>query len=211
MLTTTNGGLTWTQIPNIASALYKVFFADVNTGWAVGIGLLKTDNGGLTWYYQYPGTSYLNSVYFVSPTYGWVVGNDGFIKYTTNGGQTWISQSADTTADLYCAYFTSAAKGWAGGSIGTFLNYNDPTPDVGVKENVQNEINFGFPNPANTQLNFTLVRGSVKIYDRLGKLVKEQNLDEKNAMDVSNFLSGLYFIEIQNDSFKHCQKLIIQH
>jgi hypothetical protein len=68
-----------------------------------------------------------------------------------------------------------------------------------------------YPNPAITQLNLPIDRGTVKLFDCFGKLIKEQILDKENTLDISAFQSGLYFIEIQSDSFKSTQKLIIQH
>jgi hypothetical protein len=69
-----------------------------------------------------------------------------------------------------------------------------------------------FPNPANTKLNLQLnERSSVKVYNSLGALVKEEFVESKNALDLSNLPNGLYFFEIQTDSFKTTQKLIIEH
>ncbi|MBP9068965.1 MAG: T9SS type A sorting domain-containing protein [Bacteroidia bacterium] len=67
------------------------------------------------------------------------------------------------------------------------------------------------PNPANSLLSLPIDYGNVKFFDPLGKLVKSVNLNGKKVIDVSELPNGLYFVEIQTDSFKSSQKLIIQH
>lgn len=68
-----------------------------------------------------------------------------------------------------------------------------------------------FPNPANELLQLPVEYGVVKLFDPFGKLVKQEKLENKNTLDISEFTNGVYMIEIQADSFKFSQKLIIQH
>lgn len=68
-----------------------------------------------------------------------------------------------------------------------------------------------FPNPANTQITLPVNYARVKLYDHLGRFLKGEILDSKNTLDISSLPNGLYFLEIQSDSFKSTQKLIIQH
>lgn len=82
--------------------------------------------------------------------------------------------------------------------------------DVGIGENTRQELIL-FPNPANELLQLPVEYGVVKLFDPFGKLVKQEKLENKNSLDISEFTNGVYMIEIQADSFKFSQKLIIQH
>ena len=57
------------------------------------------------WIYQNSGTNerFMTS-YFVNANTGWAAGNDGTILKTTNGGDTWFSQSV-ATSDNVPLYF----------------------------------------------------------------------------------------------------------
>ena len=223
MLTTSNGGISWTQISQLAPSLSKVYFVDVNHGWAVGAAgaVLSTNNGGLTWFNLYPGTSEtLNSVYFVSPTIGWISGGKGLIKRTTDGGNTWSTQSSGNTSYIYSLFFLSANKGWAAGSDGTLLNYYDPNPDVSVTEREKkiNE-NLIYPNPANEVLVYSLnslgnQSYAIQVTDQLGRTVySETSMTEnglsEHTLDVDAFKNGSYLMTIQLENGKtQCTRFV---
>lgn len=77
-----------------------------------------------------------------------------------------------------------------------------------VKEKTQGLV---YPNPANTELNFRINGiANARFYNNLGQVVKVELINDKTSLDISNFPIGLYFLEIQSDSFKSTQKLIIQ-
>ena len=104
--------------------LHTVYFADANTGYAVGeYGIiLKTNNGGSSWSAQTSGTNdWLISVYFTDPNTGYAVGGGGTIIKTSNGGANWSSQISGTGDHLYSVYFTDADSGYAVGNNGTML------------------------------------------------------------------------------------------
>jgi hypothetical protein len=90
ILKTTDAGATWDTIScGTPYNLISVFFADQNTGYAVGISgtILKTTDAGATWTAQSSGTTnILHAVYFTSANTGWAVGDSGTILKTTNGG-----------------------------------------------------------------------------------------------------------------------------
>ena len=89
----TNSGDTWSPIsaPN-GRPLYRIDFADNQTGYAVGeLGMMiKTTNGGLNWTNISTASVFGNlfAVDFVTPQVGYVGGQDGLFK-TTNGGTSW--------------------------------------------------------------------------------------------------------------------------
>jgi hypothetical protein len=68
-----------------------------------------------------------------------------------------------------------------------------------------------YPNPANTEINFDLPSNDdiqVEISDAMGRLIiREQN---KNKIDISNLINGLYFILVKQGERSYTQKLIKQ-
>lgn len=92
------------------NSLRGVFFADKDTGWAVGdpvtdqsravlsnAVILKTNDGGATWTLQQSGVAWgLRGVAFVDKLKGYAVGAGGILR-TVNGGATW-TQAPNTTS-----------------------------------------------------------------------------------------------------------------
>ncbi|HXF99987.1 MAG TPA: T9SS type A sorting domain-containing protein, partial [Bacteroidota bacterium] len=105
ILTTTNGGTTWTQeqYPVWGDYFNAIFYTDSLHGWMAGeFGkLVRTTNAGLSWqpavvdsspYAQWT----LVNVKFFSPQIGFAMGGRidiiGVVWRTTNGGARWIPQ-----------------------------------------------------------------------------------------------------------------------
>ncbi|MBI2871637.1 MAG: PKD domain-containing protein [Chloroflexi bacterium] len=124
ILRTSDGGVTWTEVPGVTANLTSVHFASPSDGWAVGAGgaILHTSNGGVTWVAQSSGTAAnLASVHFANASDGWVVGAGGAILRTSNGGVTWVAQSSGTVANLASVDFADASDGWVVGAGGAIL------------------------------------------------------------------------------------------
>ncbi|RPI13117.1 MAG: T9SS C-terminal target domain-containing protein [Ignavibacteriae bacterium] len=113
----------------------------------------------------------------------------------------------------------------------------DPNNDIvlkqgttvqGIVSGIENEnetpvaynLYQNFPNPFNpvTVINYDIAkRGnvSIKIYDVLGKLIKEPVNEVKNAgryqvsFDASNLPSGIYYYEINSGSFTDSKKMVL--
>ena len=131
----------------ITVQLYGIFFIDEQTGWIVGHKntILRTTNGGSSWEFQSVPQeeldpddpwSFINqsnyslySVHFTDAQTGWAVGlkrdsdfnSSGSIIHTTDGGQTWIDQDADTDEWLYDIQALNSEKAYAVGG-----DYNKP-------------------------------------------------------------------------------------
>ena len=96
VLTTTNGGVTWSR-RNLSStpgsAGMHVTFVDARHGWVVcGPTVLATADGGRHWRTERPGCE-VGAVAFIDPSHGWAiadagdwVGGGGAILTTTTGG-----------------------------------------------------------------------------------------------------------------------------
>jgi photosystem II stability/assembly factor-like uncharacterized protein len=112
--------------------LLSIFFADINTGYAVGgydsaaISkgiILKTTNGGVTWTNQNSGTTiWIESVFFINADTGYAVGQWGLILKTTNGGNQWTQQSSGTSSTLTSVFFVNADTGYVVGQVNSGVN-----------------------------------------------------------------------------------------
>jgi hypothetical protein len=134
VLTTENGGDTWTQRSSgTGEDLFGVFFVDPDTGWVGGRDgvLRKTMNGGESWEPQSSGTTgQIRGIEFVTTEVGWAVGGDaysglGFILKTVDGGEHWQSQPTGGAALLMAASFVDELHGWACGNDGVVLRTVD--------------------------------------------------------------------------------------
>jgi photosystem II stability/assembly factor-like uncharacterized protein len=118
--------------------------------------VLKTNNGGSTWTQINNGinaATELKSIIFTSENIGWAVGTGGVILNTTNGGQSWVSQSSGTTKDINSVFFVNDSVGWAIVSAGT-----NPSTDPASILNTRNggalwTVAYTYPSFYNSPLN----------------------------------------------------------
>ena len=71
-----------------------------------------------------------------------------------------------------------------------------------------------YPNPASDALwiqNTTLIEGTVTVYDILGKVIIQEEMDSsKKSMDVSNLVGGIYILKITSGNKQIIKKIIIK-
>lgn len=129
MITTENGGLTWTlRNSNLGAFGQTTNFVSETEGWAVGQNkAFHTTDGGQTWTPQsLPAGSWIYGSFFLDALRGWGVGSQENIVHTSDGGQTWVTQRAPTrTHPLDSVHFADALHGVAVGGGGTVLYTND--------------------------------------------------------------------------------------
>ncbi len=132
---TSDGGYTWTRTANLAPrTIFKMRFADANTGWGVGNRgtIVKTTDAGQSWFYQdspYPdlifrGMSTLNA------STAFAVGDTNLIA-TNDGGSTWKAISIPTFSQgitsirYFDVKFTSQRWGWVVGEYRVIIRTSD--------------------------------------------------------------------------------------
>lgn len=125
-------------------AIGSIHFIDANTGWAVASDIshessyiFHTSDGGQQWEVQYifdeeleqgDLARALRDIHFANSQIGWAVGGAQLVTgpggsppaesplllHTTDGGQTWNTELADTTigGGLWKVHFTDADNGW---------------------------------------------------------------------------------------------------
>ncbi len=112
----------WTpQNSGVTVLLKDVFFADNQTGWAVGDDgiIVNTTDGGQNWLPQASGTTEkLRAVFFIDTNTGWIAGglNTKTILKTTDGGSNWVDITPETIIDnqqVLDIAFADANTGWA--------------------------------------------------------------------------------------------------
>ena len=113
--TTTDGGYTWLQRTNGMTdySTVGVNFINFDTGFcASGYSLYKTTNSGINWNLLNDFGSGIGSIFFLNEQIGWVDIAD-FIKYTSNGGISWVTQIPPPTSQIYSIFFFDNSKGYA--------------------------------------------------------------------------------------------------
>jgi photosystem II stability/assembly factor-like uncharacterized protein len=116
----------------LTQALDTVAFADLDTGWAAGSGvILGTTDGGRHWRDQWSGALSVSSLVTVDPRHAWALGRPGLdglvptadqLVRTTDGGRTW--QTSPLTGGFREIAFSNRLQGWAvvGGITDTTTN-----------------------------------------------------------------------------------------
>lgn len=93
------------------------------------------------------------------------------------------------------------------------LQYKFFSCKVGLKENNLSIFERIYPNPASKTLTIELRRAvkkeQLQIFNAMGVLVKEIEVNETIKMDIADFANGLYFIRFKNNEYK-AQKFIKQ-
>jgi photosystem II stability/assembly factor-like uncharacterized protein len=67
---------------------------------------------------------FYRAIHFADYEYGWAMGDRGTIINTTDGGNTWNSQSSGISSDLRTVFFINRQKGWIAGDT-TLLTTNN--------------------------------------------------------------------------------------
>ncbi len=82
---------------------------------------------------------------------------------------------------------------------------------AGVEETNESDLSI-YPNPANTEVNISCDKGeSISVINSIGQTVYSTNITKQiTTIDVSNFSTGIYFVEIKNEDEKITKKLVIK-
>ncbi|OJJ18696.1 hypothetical protein BKI52_24125 [marine bacterium AO1-C] len=115
LLKTTNGGATWTSLPNnIATGeVLGLYFTDVNTGWiSTRNALHQTTDGGISWVKRIdlPNNSQ-GGVTFKNNTIGIVYGSHNAPYYTLDGGQHWQQSTFPSGSNLRYIHYVEGSSG----------------------------------------------------------------------------------------------------
>jgi photosystem II stability/assembly factor-like uncharacterized protein len=117
-LKTTDAGKTWnTNNVNTKQNIVSVYFVSIDTGYSItDCSVYKTVNGGKDWAEVFPCNTQdgFNSIYFIDSKVGFV---NGFYTYATyDGGKTWAKLNLGTVLDIN---FPTKNIGYAVGTSGS--------------------------------------------------------------------------------------------
>ncbi|MCL4278086.1 MAG: T9SS type A sorting domain-containing protein [Ignavibacteriaceae bacterium] len=129
---TTDGGNNWIQQTNtIIWNSDDVYFTNTDSGWfakysSINNSLFKTIDGGLTWT-GIPEVIGARKFYFFPDPIHWVI--IGFSQYyiTNDYSNTWYEFTNDVPTGINSFYAPTNIQGYAVGSLGLVLSYNDTT------------------------------------------------------------------------------------
>ena len=180
--------------------------------------------------------NYYCSVYdfeFITPKYGHIVGyinvkvedevngiytsvEKGAIFETNDYGQTWIPYVTDYNEQLTSIVNVNDSIYYIGGENGLLLRWNKniPLPNLLSITNIEKEIN-DFKVYQNNRTLFIELRSkkiidaNLSILDINGKLIYNNNFNEKQKINVSNYSKGVYFVKVISKEINKTKKIVI--
>ncbi|WP_027388412.1 T9SS type A sorting domain-containing protein [Chryseobacterium gregarium] len=207
---TTDGGLTWNQCFDSNSSDIHFDFLDENTIFLKGNNgdFFTSYNGGATWTQSSAPYYSFDKVKFINATTGFIA-DDRMVYKTTDAGMTWsLILDNNYDYDLMTLEFSGDYL-YISGNGGKIFKYslaylaavNESKPQ-GISAKI-------YPNPATDLVNIVSVKeiSEIKFIDISGKILKTAK--HKQQLNISEFQSGIYFMEIiYSDSTKQISKII---
>ena len=221
ILHTEDTGDTWAiQQSGHRGGLHSVTFADSNVGWAAGlIGMwlnsmvVKTTDGGRSWYFSGPtrvsGTpqDQYRSIESVGASVVLLGTNLGYIYRSSNGGESWGTDSVETPAGIWSIMCLDVAHCWACGVDGRIWKNASILSSILPMTNAQHEepdILISVSRIGGlVDISYTLwlpLSITTNIYDILGNSVASmfRRADRagtvRYSFDLHSYCTGTYFI-----------------
>ena len=198
---TIDSGVSWNiMFTDSINELTSVSFPNGLIGYVSSTNgkVYKSTDGGDNWIGTHPSTIQdINSIDFIDDTIGYAVCNSGKIYRTINGGVTWDEEVSGLTSNIIKVKIIDINAAYCIDENGTLLKNKFI---LSIREEENHEQSFlVFPNPAHQTIDISMLNNSiiddVYIYDQIGSLVSS---GKKNQIDISNLLSGIYFILIKS-------------
>lgn len=230
LLKTTDGGTTWTALfnSNVPGEYFwkiqvlenqpEVIFGSI-TSVSPNLGkLAKSINGGQSWdIYNAPETN-IQAVGFINENHGWMGGNNTGFYETLDGGKTWTNLNIGS--NLNRIFIIKPTLAYASGtSIYKFTEEtlssrvveesNRTALKVTLKTNpVQSHLVFNIEFESNDNLLVELYDINGKFIQQLAQASIEGQTTEHYSFSVENLPSGLYFINLHNNTGRETFKFL---
>lgn len=242
ILRSTNTGNVWDNV-SIPDTTFNFYAISQKTAYslqagdifvAVGSGgrIYKSTDDGVTWQQKTSGTTNtLRDIYFLNLDSGVVAGDNGTIRMTTNGGETWFtdpffnSPSTRNYKSVSCIHKETNTYFAMSDSI---FYVSDAQVTVGINS-ISSEIprefslSQNYPNPFNpsTKINFEIPdKGlqsliQIKVFDILGSEMETLVNEKLKAgtyqvnFDGSKYSSGVYFYKLIAGDVSETKKMVL--
>ena len=237
-----DGGQTWEDKSVAPDVNFnKIFNGGLSfafgKAWAVADNgkIYYTGNYGINWSPQFSGvTENLNDVVFRSEFDGIIVGANGVVRYTTNGGFTWLEDpyfSGLTNDDIISIAVrdentaTAIVRGTNSDGVATTTLITVSSEPLSVDDDgnilpSEYSLEQNFPNPFNpsTTIQFSIPEPSfvtLEIFNALGEKITTLVSKELNAgnhryeWNPETQPGGIYFYKLSTNSFQQTKKLVL--
>lgn len=231
-------GQNWNWVTGISNIFRKIQYINEDTIYAISQqGSNKSYfyysfNGGYNWSWTTVGhhnpsstTSYYGLMYdmhFDTPQHGYLVGNlygTSIISETNDYGQTWTPWVIPYNNKLLSLLNINDSIAFIGGSNGLLLKWDKTIPLTNVLgiEDAHIDSNFSiYPNPANENITIQMSENPdgaiIIITNTMGQTVYRKNVTGNSAtISLSEFLNGIYFVEVQTGNQRAVKKVIVEH
>jgi photosystem II stability/assembly factor-like uncharacterized protein len=224
---TTDGGSTWTELPEIPGIVYSICFVDESTGFVTEMyqqpGIHRTTNGGTSWEF----VKSAPATYFVgcAPAGTRVWAGTQEINASDDVGNTWYPQEVTLPSggSLKNGSFLSNDRGVIVGDNTVLVTTNGGII-VEVRDEVQLPTEYrlyqNYPNPFNpsTTIEFALPHGgfvALKVYNLLGEEVATLIAGEhaagtfKATWDAGGLPSGVHFYRLTAGEYVQTKKMVL--
>ncbi|MEA3446863.1 MAG: C10 family peptidase [Bacteroidota bacterium] len=174
---TTNSGANWTQLTTIGTVF------PLGLCWVEGTDIVFTT--------------------------GAAEGNSGS-SYSEDGGTTW--STIDSQQHLYVDFLdeNTGYSGWfnTDATTGGMWKWEPTVTSVPQVKDKENSFTV-YPNPTEGTVRLTGIKEktSVKLYNITGRLLTEKEVYNDCTLDLSNFSTGIYLIELNNQSHREVIKV----
>ncbi|MFW5805467.1 MAG: C10 family peptidase [Bacteroidales bacterium] len=195
----------------------NISFKDGNTGLIVDVNsnVYKTTNSGANW-------TELTTTGTVFPLgLAWVEGTDVIFttgaaqdnsgsSYSEDGGTTWTT--IDSQQHLYVDFLdeNTGYSGWFNTDASTGGMWKWEPTVTSIPQSADEENTFAlYPNPTSGSVMITGIheQTTVKLFSITGMLLTEKVVYNDCNLDLSNFSTGIYLVELKNQSRREVLKI----
>lgn len=238
ILKTTNSGFNWVNVslPDTTIDLYSVTQkprsnSNMQNFYICGSQgkIYKSTDRGTTWVLKNSGTTNtLRCIYFSHDDSGAVTGDNGTVRLTTNGGESWFTDNVFNSVSgsiKSISEMPRSSRTFTAVSDNRVYLVSENPPYIGLN-NISSEVpkefslSQNYPNPfnPNSKIKFQIAKsGNIKltVYDLSGKEVEVLVNEELRPgtfevdFDGSKFASGVYFYKMEAGEFRQTKKMIL--
>lgn len=201
---TINGGMNWTNVFSDSVQIVKSFsFISDSIGYALlySNSLLKTTNAGNSWDFLGLITKKnINDLKFLNENLAYALVNSESVLKTTDGALTWTTENIGFAKKYYSMACPSDSVVYLLTTDNRIISIHQT-----ITKNPEN-IKI-YPNPTQSEIYVNNVNvKEIKLFDNTGKIVK--TVSKSNTIDLSNFATGIYFLQIITDKESFVKKII---